>query len=31
MIKVHISKKIIDDVLIDGGCGINIIIKNLKV
>jgi hypothetical protein len=31
VIKVHISKNFIDDVLIDGGCGVNTIIKNLKV
>jgi hypothetical protein len=31
MIQVHVGKKFIDDMLIDGGSGINIIIENLIV
>ncbi len=31
MIQVQIGKKFIDDVLIDGGFGINIMIKNTKI
>jgi hypothetical protein len=29
MIQVQVGKKFIDDVLIDGGSGVNIIIENL--
>jgi hypothetical protein len=31
MIQVHVGKKFIDDVLIDGGSVVNIIIENLIV
>jgi hypothetical protein len=31
VIQVQVGKNFIDDVLIDGGFGINIIIKNLKI
>jgi len=31
MIQVQVGNNFIDDVLIDGCCGINIIIENLKV
>jgi hypothetical protein len=31
VIQVQVGKNVIDDVLIDGGFGVNIITKNLKV
>jgi hypothetical protein len=31
MIQIQVGKNFIDDVLVDGGYGINIITKNLKI